>query len=107
MHLEQFHDPSGVEAQLRCHEGRFCTLDVSLPWSVREGPRPAAVLEVLWQPREAGTGLPRGVPLRLLREPLRLVPMPGQRRAIGRSRLPGVKPTLAPDCYYRIRSGGE
>ncbi len=97
---EFFHGP-GIEALLRCGDDG-CTLDVSLCGSLIDRQRPHAILEVFLQPLDDHTRLPRGWPVSLLHQPLDLVYLPRPDRAVGRSRLPGVQPALAPNCYYRV-----
>jgi hypothetical protein len=91
----------GIDARLRC-DGQSCILDVTIDGRLVDPDRPPATLEVLMQPVDRATGRPRGSPARLLRERLRLVYIRDKGHAAGRSWLPGIEPSLARDCYYRI-----
>lgn len=102
--IEHFYDHSGIEACLRCYADRRCTLDVSIPIQSDALHRTTTELEVWWQPRDAATRLPRGAPLRLLRESLELHIATEPPRAIGHSSLTGITAQHAPECYYRVQN---
>jgi hypothetical protein len=98
---ESFHG-SGIEGELRCYGEQDCVFDVELDGGLVNRTRPTAVLEVLYQPRQPGTGSPVGCPLRLLCDPLDLVYIGQVDRAVGRSWLPGLEPRLVRLCYFRV-----
>lgn len=97
---EHFSAP-GIDAHLRCDD-RSCTFDISVERELVDVDKPKIRLEVLLQPTEPSSGLPYGIPLKLLNEAVDLNCSPPRQRAHGRTWLPGIAPDVAAQCYYRV-----
>jgi len=83
--VQQFYHGPGVVGKLQCHGCRYCTFDLSVAGELIEPAAPRIRLELLWQPVDPATNLPRGGSRRLLQESVDLVYIRRRHKAVGRS----------------------
>jgi len=103
--VEHFYG-NGIDARLGC-DAEMCMLDIAVDRELLDDARPQIRLEVLLQPADPKSGVPYGLPLKLLNETVQLRFSRSRQRAHGRSWLPGIPPAVAPNCYYRILTDGR
>ncbi len=101
LETEFFRGP-GIKGELRYYGERGCAFDVEIEGRLVDRSCPAALFEVLYQPRQPESGTPAGCPVRLLSERLDLHYIGQVDRAVGRSWLAGLPPRLVRQCYLRI-----